>query len=69
MQAASQELVTKAILDLTGEYSCCDFHEGMTCNQKAFSQFATSAKSVAKMYFIAHMIPFLLFKRKKVKER
>lgn len=55
------------ITELEGVYSCTDFHEGMSCNHKAFSQFLTTAKAVSKMYLVAHMIPFLLLKRKKVK--
>lgn len=69
MKAASQELVHTMITELEGVYSCTDFHEGLSCNQKAFSQFLTTAKAVSKMYLVAHMIPFLLLKRKKVKEK
>ena len=41
----------------------------MTCNHKGFSQFVIGSKAVAKMYLMVHLIPFLLFKRKKVRQK
>jgi len=32
-------------------------------------QFTSSFKSLSKMYMIVHLVPFLLFKRKKVKQK
>lgn len=37
-----------------------------TCNEKAISQFIMGCKSVFKMYLLVHLIPFIIFKRKKV---
>lgn len=69
MQAVSQEFIEQAIKDVDGPVTCSDFHPGLSCNAKALSQFASSVKSCSKMYFLAHLIPFVLFKRKKVRQK
>jgi hypothetical protein len=70
MQVAPLEVIAKAINDPEGTFLCTDyFHEGLTCNQKALQQFAATVQSCSKMYFMVHIIPFLLFKRKKVKQK
>ena len=43
-------------------------HNG-SCNMKSLSQFVEGCKSVYKMYLLVHLIPLLLFKRKKLKQK
>ncbi len=69
MEAASPEFIANAINDLTMPLSCTHFHSGLSCNAKAAAQFVSSVRSCSKMYFLAHLIPFLLFKRKKVRQQ
>ena len=48
---------------------CKDLHHGITCEFKFLNQFISGCKSLSKMYLIVHLVPFLLFKRKKLKEK
>lgn len=47
----------------------CDVLHAGDCNMKAFIQFLMGAKSVFKMYLVAHLIPFLLFKLKSFRKK
>jgi hypothetical protein len=69
MQVVAESLVEKAIEDVDGTYLCSDFHHGMSCNQKAFVQIISTARSCSKMYFLVHFIPLILFKRKKINKK
>lgn len=69
MQPVSSEFVEKAINDLNMPVSCSHFHSEVSCNGKAAQQFVSSLRSCSKIYFLAHLIPFLLFKRKKVRQK
>jgi hypothetical protein len=69
MEPASPEFVSRAITDLDMHVSCTHFHSDLSCNGKAVDQFVSSLRSCSKMYFLAHLIPFLLFKRKKVRQK
>ena len=68
-QVVSEETVRLAILNPLHDEDCNHYHPGMTCNEKGFSQFFIGSKAVAKMYLMVHLIPFLLFKRKKVRQK
>jgi hypothetical protein len=46
------------------DVKCAILHGG-DCNTKAVIQFAMGVKSVFKMYLLAHIVPFLLFKLRK----
>lgn len=43
-------------------------HAG-SCNQKGISQFIQGCKGVYKMYLLVHLIPLLVLKRKKLKDK
>jgi hypothetical protein len=62
------DYVSKAINNILCDEKCHDLHGG-NCDIKALSQFVMGCKSVFKMYLLVHLIPFLLFKRKKVVEQ
>jgi hypothetical protein len=68
-QAVPLEFIREAICDPQQSESCSDFHPGISCNRKAFCQFFLGCKSVTKMYLIVHILPFLVFKRKQLKEQ
>ena len=61
----SWEFLHAAINNPLQNEKCVDMHHG-TCNQKAVSQFVMGCQSVFKMYLLVHLIPFIMFKRKKV---
>ena len=48
---------------------CVDLHPGISCNTKMGYQFAATCRSLYKMYLLVHLIPFLVFKRKKLKNK
>lgn len=61
----SMDFIEKAIYNPLQNEQCIDMHGG-TCNAKALSQFIMGCKSVYKMYLLVHLIPFIIFKRKKL---
>jgi len=61
----SLEFIEKAINNPLQDEKCADMHGG-TCNFKAISQFFMGCKSVYKMYLLVHLIPLVIFKRKKL---
>lgn len=61
----SLDFIQKAIDNPLQDEQCADMHGG-TCNAKAINQFIMGCKSVYKMYLLVHLIPFIIFKRKKV---
>lgn len=61
----SREFMERAIENPLQNEQCVDMHLG-SCNAKAFSQFYMGCKSVYKMYLLVHLVPFILFKRKKM---
>lgn len=69
MQVVAQSFVEKAIEDVDGTYLCTDFHHHMSCNQKALGQILSTTRSCSKMYFLVHIIPLILFKRKKISKK
>ena len=44
---------------------CSAFHAGLSCNTKAWEQFLVGFKGTYKMYLVVHLVPFLLFRRKR----
>jgi hypothetical protein len=69
MSIVSKQLIDHAI-DYPDEHlECMHFHHGMGCNEKMLIQFISGSQSLSKMYLIVHLVPFLLFKRKKTKEK
>ena len=46
----------------------CEFLHAGDCNLKTLIQFFLGAKSVFKMYLLAHLVPLLLFKLNKLKK-
>ena len=68
MPPLTEEFVRKAILNPLENEKCSDLHPGYTCNEKSLIQFAATFQSLYKMYLLAHLIPFLIFKRKKAKQ-
>lgn len=48
--------------------TCSQLHAG-SCNMKGFSQFIQGCQGVYKMYLFVHLIPLLVLKRKKLKEK
>ena len=44
-------------------------HIGITCNQKGLMQFLAGCQSVYRMYLVVHLVPFFIFKLKKVKKQ
>lgn len=69
MQVVSLNTVQQAIENTLENETCSDFHPGISCNQKAFSQFIIGSKSIYKMYLVVHLVPLLLFKRKHLKRK
>jgi hypothetical protein len=61
----SQDLIQKILLNPLENEKCNLLHEG-NCNVKALQQFAMGCKGLYKMYLLVHLIPLILFKRKKV---
>lgn len=47
------------------EFSCKHTHPGLDCNQMAFLALMRGLKPVVRTYLPVHIVPFLLFKRKK----
>jgi hypothetical protein len=64
----SLDFIQKAIDNPLQDEQCIDMHGG-TCNAKAVNQFIMGCKSVYKMYLLVHLIPFVLFKRKKMVQK
>jgi hypothetical protein len=65
MPPISLEYVAHAISNLDYEFNCQDTHLGCSCNGKAAQMFIRGFMPVLKTYFPVHVVPFLLFKRKK----
>lgn len=59
------ESVSQAIADPHFLFKCEDFHKGISCNEKALMMFLRVVKPVARTYIPIHILPVLLFKRKK----
>ena len=69
MCPVSQQMINHAIENPEDILSCMHFHKGIDCNMKMVEQFISGSKSLSKMYLIVHLVPFLLFKRKKAKQK
>ena len=66
MSSLSEEFIRQAILNPLMDEKCSQLHPGVSCNLKMCLQFAATCKSLYKMYLLVHLIPFLIFKRKKL---
>jgi len=62
----SDEFREAAIFNPLENETCEQMHNG-SCNAKAMSQFVEAYKSIYKMYLLVHLVPLLVFKRKKLK--
>lgn len=60
-----EDYIQKAILNPLQDEQCCDLHPGISCNMKMLYQFAMTCKNLYKTYLLVHLIPFIIFKRKK----
>ena len=69
MSFLSEEFIRKAILNPLENEKCYELHPGVSCNVKMVKQFMATCKSLYKMYLMVHLIPFLIFKRKKVMKK
>lgn len=69
MPLISEDLIQRAIADPTLDLKCNELHPGISCNEKMLEQFMSTNKSLYKMYLIVHLIPFVIFKRKKFKKQ
>lgn len=65
MQTIPLAYITEAISKLDFEFACADTHPGCGCNGKAALQFGRALLPVIKTYLPVHIVPFLLFKRRK----
>ena len=61
----SHEIIQKILLNPLENEKCHQLHDG-NCNVKALEQFMMGCKGVYKMYLLVHIIPLILFKRKKI---
>ena len=61
----SQEAIKNILLNPLENEQCHQLHPG-NCNVNALQQFALGCKGVYKMYLLVHIIPLILFKRKKM---
>lgn len=59
----------KKILENTLCDEKCELLHGGYCNTRAVIQFFNGVSGVFKMYLIVHLVPFLLFKLKKIKKK
>lgn len=62
------DFVQTAIANLKEDETCSQLHS-WSCNVKAMLQFYAGVKSVLKMYLVVHLVPLLLFKFKKLKQK
>lgn len=69
MSMMSEDFIQKAIDNPSLDIKCNELHPGMSCNEKFFKQFLATSKSVYKMYLLVHLIPFVIFKRKKLRKQ
>jgi hypothetical protein len=69
MSTLSYDFILSAISNSQENETCDQAHPGFGCNEKAIQQFFAGSKSVMKMYLLVHLVPFLLFKRKKTIKR
>lgn len=65
MSFLSEEFIQRAILNPLQDEKCVDLHPGEDCNTKMLYQFVATSKAVSKIYLLVHLVPFILFKRKK----
>lgn len=65
MSALSLDQVAKLIADIELPVHCEDAHHGYSCNGKALLMFSKAFQPVLKTYIPIHIVPFLLFKRKR----
>jgi hypothetical protein len=61
-----QETINKVLANVKCDETCELLHAG-DCNVKGLVQFAMGVESVFKMYLLAHLVPLLLFRLKKLK--
>lgn len=69
MKALSPEFVQQAIANPLENELCADLHPGLSCNATMLHQFAHTCQALYKMYLLVHLVPFLLFKRKKLRQK
>jgi len=69
IQPITLENLIKIINDPRESESCDLYHEGISCNRKMLRQFIMGSISIGKMYLVAHIIHFFIFKRKQFKEK
>ena len=65
----TEEFVQQAILNPLQDEKCVDLHPGVSCDMKMLRQIKHSFQNLHKIYLIAHLIPFILFKRKRFRQR
>ena len=61
----TEEYVREAISNINFDFCCSQTHPGLTCNGMATMMILRGLKPVIKTYLPVHIVPFLLFKRKK----
>jgi hypothetical protein len=60
-------IVKSAIDDPLLPLYCSSLHQDCSCNGKFLEQLTNTSKSMWKIYLIVHLIPLVVFKRKKLK--
>lgn len=66
MSQLTPKIVSQAILDPTMPLDCSMLHSG-SCNHKFLEQLRNTSKSMWKIYLLVHLIPLVVFKRKKLR--
>jgi hypothetical protein len=61
----AEDYVARAINTIDFDFCCSDTHPGVNCNEMAFKMMMRGLKPVIRTYLPVHLVPFLLFKRKK----
>lgn len=69
MPPMTQEFIKNAILNELEDEKCWQLHSGISCNLKACQQFKNTFKSLYRVYLLAHVLPFLIFRRSKAAKK
>jgi hypothetical protein len=64
----TEDFIYEALRNPLENETCDQLHAG-SCNMKGMSQFVEGCKGTYKLYLIVHLIPLLIFKRKKLVEK
>jgi hypothetical protein len=59
------DYVREAMSNMNFDFCCSHTHPGVTCNGMAIMMLLRGLKPVIRTYLPVHIVPFLLFKRKK----